>query len=81
MPRLSRTTKVLLNKAVDTATQAISTYNDPKSTFRTGNFTVLMCIAWTSLMHAHFEQNKVKYYYKKDTEAMFALMATRKHGI
>ena len=63
--RLSRNVKELLDKSIDSATQAISTYNDPRSTFRTGNFTVLMVIAWTSLVHAYFEREKVKYFYKE----------------
>lgn len=65
MNRLSRTSKLLLQKARDSATQAISTYNDPRSSFRTGNFTVLMVIAWTSLLHSYFEQKKINYFYKK----------------
>lgn len=64
--RLSRKVKELLDKSVDSATQAISTYNDPRSSFRIGNFTVLMVIAWTSIAHAYFEREKVKYFYKED---------------
>lgn len=64
--RLSKYAKGLLDKAQDSATQAVATYNDPRSSFRTGNFVVLMCIAWTSMLHAYFETKKVKYYYKHD---------------
>ncbi|MBP9826991.1 DUF3644 domain-containing protein [Candidatus Saccharibacteria bacterium] len=64
--RLSRNAKDLLDKAMDSATQAITTYNDPRSSFRTGNFTILMSIAWTSLIHAYFEQSKVNYFYKEE---------------
>lgn len=64
--RLPKATKELLEKARDSATQAISTYNDPRSAFRTGNFTVLMSIAWTALLHAYFEKEKVRYFYKKN---------------
>lgn len=63
--RLSRSIKELLDKSIDSATQAISTYNDPRSSFRTGNFTVLMIIAWTALTHAYFEHEKVNYFYKE----------------
>jgi hypothetical protein len=63
MARLSKQTKSLLDKARDSATQAISVFNDPRSSFRTGNFTVLMTIAWTALLHSHFERNKIKYFY------------------
>lgn len=64
--RLSVNCKNLLDKSIDSATQAISTYNDPRSSFRTGNFVVLMSIAWTSLIHAYFEKEKITYYYKKE---------------
>ena len=63
--RLSSNAKELLEKSRESATQAVSTYNDPRSSFRTGNFTVLMIIAWTSLLHAYFEKEKIKYYYKE----------------
>jgi hypothetical protein len=63
--RFSNNTKQLLEKSRESATQAVSTYNDPRSIFRTGNFTVLMIIAWTSLLHAYFEHRKINYFYKK----------------
>jgi len=65
MARISRTTRELVLKSRDSAAQAVSTYNDPRSYFRTGNFTVLMIIAWTSLFHAIFEREKTNYFYKK----------------
>lgn len=64
--RFSRKVKELLDKSIDSATQAVSTYNDPRSSFRTGNFTVLMVIAWTSAAHAYFEREKINYFYKED---------------
>lgn len=63
--RLSRGVKELLAKAIDSATQAISTYNDPRSSFRTGNFTILMIIAWTAATHAYLERKKISYFYKE----------------
>lgn len=65
MTRLSAPCKSLLYKATDVARQAISVFNDPRSNFRTGNFTVLMTIAWTALLHSHFEKQKIKYYHKQ----------------
>jgi len=65
MSRLPKSSKSLLEKAQDSALQAVSTYNDPRSVFRAGNFTVLMTIAWTSLIHAYFEKNSTNYFYKK----------------
>ena len=54
----------LLEKAKDSALLAISIYNNPKTSFRTSGFLVMICIAWTSLLHAYFEKNKTKYFYK-----------------
>ena len=65
MSRLPVQSKLLLSKAIDSGLQAISVFNDPRSTFRTGNFVVLMTIAWTALLHSHFEKQKTKYFYKK----------------
>ena len=66
MRRVRKNFKLLLDKSRDSATQAVSAFNDPRSEFRTGNFAVLMCIAWTSLLHSYFEKRKEKYYYKQD---------------
>lgn len=78
MIRLSKQTKSLLEKARDSATQAISVFNDPRSAFRTGNFTVLMTIAWTALLHSHFEKNKIKYFYKKENGRFIKIDGERK---
>jgi hypothetical protein len=63
--KLSLKVRGLLDKSIDSATQAISIYNNPRSTFRTGNFAVLMIIAWTSLCHAFFEREKINYFYRE----------------
>lgn len=60
--------KELLDKSKDTALQAVTIYNDPRSTFRTGSYAVLMIIAWTSLFHAYFEKKNIKYFYTKKPE-------------
>lgn len=56
----------LLEKAKESALLAVDIYNKPKTSFRAGGFVVLMCIAWTSLLHAIFEKNKIKYFYTDD---------------
>lgn len=53
----------LLEKAKDSYTLAISIYNNPKTVFRTSGFLVMIMIAWTSVLHAYFEKNKIKYFY------------------
>ncbi|OGE31927.1 hypothetical protein A2631_02275 [Candidatus Daviesbacteria bacterium RIFCSPHIGHO2_01_FULL_44_29] len=78
MSRLSKQTRSLLDKARDSATQAISVFNDPRSTFRTGNFTVLMTIAWTALLHSYFEKKKIKYYYKQENGRFIKIDGDRK---
>ena len=58
--------KELLEKAKESCLLAVDVYNKPRTTFRSGAYVVLMCIAWTSLFHAIFEKKKIKYYYKED---------------
>lgn len=78
MSRLPKQTRLLLEKARDSATQAISVFNDPRSSFRTGNFTVLMTIAWTALLHSYFERIKIKYFYKQDSGRFIKIDGERK---
>jgi hypothetical protein len=68
MTRISAKAHLLLQKAQDSAILAVEIYNKPATKFRSYGFIVLMVIAWTSLLHAIFEKNHIKYYYrKKDT--------------
>lgn len=46
--------KNCLNKARESALLAVETYNKPATSFKSGGYIVLMCIAWTSLFHAIF---------------------------
>ena len=64
--RLSKKVKSLLQKSRESALLAVEVYNKPNTTFRSGGYIVLMIIAWTSLFHAIFEKQKVKYFYKKN---------------
>lgn len=57
--------KALLHKARESAILAVETYNRPTATFRSGAYTVLMIIAWTSLFHAHFVRKGRRPYYRK----------------
>lgn len=59
-------TKNILNGAVDSALLAVEVYNKPRTTFRTQAYVSLMIMAWTRLLHAHFNHTiGDKYYYKK----------------
>ena len=65
MKRLPRRVKELIEKSRDSAILAVDIYNKPATKFRSFSFIVLMNIAWTSLFHAIFEKQGVKYFYKK----------------
>lgn len=66
MPRIKESVKKLLNKSKDSALLAVEIYNKPRATFRSYGYIVLMQIAWTSLLHAIFEKQNIKYFYKKN---------------
>jgi hypothetical protein len=65
MPRLPDEVKTHLNKARESALLAVETYNRPGASFRSGGYVVLMCIAWTALLHAIFFKRGVKPFYRK----------------
>lgn len=53
----------LIRKAREAGLAAISIYNDPLVTFKSETYIVLMIIAWTYLMHAHFRGKRIDYRY------------------
>ena len=61
----------LLNKAKESALLAVDIYNKPQTSFKSSGFIVLMCIAWTSLLHSIFEKQKIKYFYRKKNSIRF----------
>lgn len=65
-PVLDEQVNILIQKSRESAILAIDTYNRPATSFRTQGFIVLMIIAWTSLLHAIFENDGVDYYYKEN---------------
>jgi hypothetical protein len=58
-------TKNILDRSIDSALLGVEVYNKPRTTFRSEAYITLMVIAWTRLLHAHF-QNSIgdKYYYR-----------------
>jgi len=62
-PALKENVESLVDKAKEAAILAIDIYNRPMTAFRTQGFTVMMIIAWTSLLHAIFEQTGVDYFH------------------
>ncbi len=53
--------KELLNKSREAAINAVQTFNSPATTFKAETFIVLMSIAWTYLLHAHYRRKGVEY--------------------
>lgn len=51
----------LISKARDAALAAIKIYNDPLIGFKSESFIVLMNIAWTYLLHAHYRSEGIDY--------------------
>ena len=44
----------LLEKSREAALNAVQTFNNPLTTFKTETFIVLMVIAWMYLLHAYY---------------------------
>ena len=56
----------LLQKSREAALNAVQTFNNPLTTFKTETFIVLMHIAWTYFLHAFYRSKRVDYrYYDK----------------
>ena len=53
----------LIRKSREAALNAVQTFNNPLTTFKTETFIVLMVIAWTYLLHAYYRRNEVEYRY------------------
>ena len=53
----------LLEKSRQAALNAVQSYNNPLTTFKTETFIVLMNIAWTYLLHAYYRDQGVEYRY------------------
>ena len=60
-PLLKSNVEALVIKARESALAAVQQYNNPASVFRSGNYIVLMIIAYTSLFHAVFERDGIDY--------------------
>lgn len=53
----------LISKSREAALNAIRVFNDPQVTFKSETFIVLMVIAWTYLLHAHYRGRSIDYRY------------------
>lgn len=57
----------LVAQSQDAALTAVQVFNNPMVRFKSENFIVLMHIAWTYLLHAHYRQAGVEYRYHRGT--------------
>jgi Protein of unknown function (DUF3644) len=57
----------LVAQSQDAALTAVQVFNNPLIRFKSENFIVLMNIAWTYLLHAHYRQTGVEYRYFRGT--------------
>lgn len=56
----------LVTQSQDAALTAVQVFNNPLIRFKSETFIVLMNIAWTYLLHAHFRRTGVEYrYYRR----------------
>lgn len=53
----------LVTKAREAALCAIRVFNDPQTSFKSETYIVLMIIAWTYLLHAHYRSKGIEYRY------------------
>jgi hypothetical protein len=53
----------LLTKSREAALAAVQIFNSPLVTFKSEIFIVLMNIAWTYLLHAHYRKERIEYRY------------------
>lgn len=53
----------LLTKSKEAALSAVKIFNDPLIHFKSETFIVLMIIAWTYLLHAHYRTKGIEYRY------------------
>ena len=65
-PRFSPEIDALIDKCREAALLAIQIYNNPLISFRAPGYIVNMVIAYTALLHAIFERNRIEYWYKEE---------------
>lgn len=53
----------LIRKSREAALNAVQSFNNPLTTFKTETFIVLMVIAWTYLLHAYYRHTGIEYRY------------------
>ena len=69
----------LVSKSREAALSAIRVFNDPQVQFKSETFIVLMVIAWTYLLHAHYRGKGIDYRYYRQGKSRKVYDRT-KHG-
>lgn len=67
-------TKSQLESSIDCALLAVEIYNKPRAPFRVESFITHMIIAWTRLLHAHFNQTIGETYFYKEKNGRFKII-------
>ena len=60
--------KELVSKSREAALNAVQTFNNPLTTFKTETFIVLITVAWTYLLHAYYRHQGLEYRYFEKKE-------------
>ncbi|MGL4502061.1 MAG: DUF3644 domain-containing protein [Planktothrix sp.] len=61
--RIASISDALILKSREAALAAVQIFNNPLITFKSEIFIVIMCIAWTYLLHAYYRKNAISYVY------------------
>lgn len=61
--RIASVADALILKSREAALAAVQIFNNPQITFKSEIFIVIMCIAWTYLLHAYYRKRKIRYIY------------------
>ena len=61
--RIGSVKSELLKKSREAALAGVQIFNNPNITFKAESYVVLMTIAWTYLLHAHYRSKKIEYRY------------------
>lgn len=67
--RIASVADELIAKSREAALAAVQIFNNPQITFKSEIFIVIMCIAWTYLLHAYYRKQQIIYkYFSKNNE-------------
>ena len=67
----------LLRSSREAALNAVQTFNNPLTAFKTETFIVLMVIAWTYLLHAYYRNKRVDYRYRDTSSSRRKFQRTK----